>query len=75
MKKNTPLNVYKVTFVKNKVDSCKVVSDTAAGDNDAYEEYKGQLIYALIKAENESGAREKAEEIANVFLSASNAEV
>lgn len=61
------LHVYKVTFVKNQVDSCKLAEDISFGDNVTYQEYKGQLIHAFIKAESEAVAKEKAGEIAARF--------
>lgn len=62
------LLVYKVTFLKNQIESCKLAEDTSRDKGNTYQEYNGQLIFALIRAENETAAKEKANEIAQKFL-------
>lgn len=66
-KSNNNLHVYKVTFLKNQIDSCKLADDIFLEEGVSYQEYKGQLIYALIKAESETVAKEKANEIVGKF--------
>jgi len=68
IKTDKNLRVYKITFLKNHIDSCKLAEDTAQDKGNTYQEYNGQLIYALIRAENETAAKEKASEIAQKFL-------
>ena len=57
------MHIYKITFVKNKLDSCKVADDTVMEGTFTYQKHNGFLIYALIKADNEAKAREKAAEL------------
>ena len=57
------MQIYKVTFIKNKIDSCKVSADTIMEGSFTCEKHNGFLIYALIKAESETKAREKALEL------------
>lgn len=67
-KNDSGLHIYKITFVKNKIDSCKLADDIVLSENLTYQEYNGQLIFALIKAESETKAKEKAGEIAVKFV-------
>lgn len=67
IKTDNILRVYKVTFLKNQIESCKPAEDSSPGNGNTYQEYNGQLIYALINAESESAAKEKASEIAKKF--------
>ena len=57
------MHIYKITFVKNKIDSCKVADDTIMEGNYTCQQHNGFLIYALIKAENEAKAQERAVEL------------
>jgi hypothetical protein len=49
------MKVFKVIFAKNEVMACSQVTINLECDYN-YEHDKGQLIYALIKAENETDA-------------------
>jgi hypothetical protein len=59
--------IYKITFVKNKIDSCKIVYDTIT--EDTCEKHNGFLIYALVSAESEIKAREKADRLIKQIIS------
>ena len=65
------MHIFKLTFVKNEIDSCKVAHDAILDGNFACEEHHGYLIHALIKADSEDKARDKAREIA-ALVSAKN---
>ena len=56
------MKVFKVIFAKNEVMTCSEVNVNLEGNYD-YEHDRGQLIYALIKAENETDAVCKSYEI------------
>ena len=58
------LNIYKVIFAKNEIISCVRVEDNV----DSFGHYlyvhdKGQLIFAIIKAQNEAEAAAVAQQI------------
>jgi hypothetical protein len=58
------MNTYKVIFAKNEIISCdKVNEHLALSGQYRYEQDKGQLIYALIQADNEDEARSVADTI------------
>jgi hypothetical protein len=59
----TLMHLYKITFVKNKIDSCRVGDEIVMEGNFTYQKHNGFLIYMLVKAESESKAREKATEL------------
>jgi len=54
------MHIYKITFVKNKIDLCKIADETIMEGDCIFEQHKGFLIYALVKAENETKAKERA---------------
>jgi len=56
-------HIYKITFIKNKIDSCKIADDTVMDGNCTYQKHNDFLIYALIRAETEEKAQEKASEL------------
>ena len=62
------MQIYKITFVKNKIDSCRIANDTILEGSFTVEKHNGFLIYALIKAENEDQAREKTFELVKQIL-------
>ncbi|PQJ08953.1 hypothetical protein CJD36_021325 [Flavipsychrobacter stenotrophus] len=62
--------IYKVTFIKNKIDSCRLSVNTIMEGSYTCEQHNGFLIYALIKAENEAKARGKALELIEQVSSA-----
>ena len=63
------MNVYKVVFANNDVISCQVENTTIDWVGDYYYEHtKAKLIYAMIKAENETEAMGKSTVIINRFL-------
>jgi hypothetical protein len=60
------MNVYKVIFVQNEINSCKKVTDSASSYKSYhYEHDHGKLIYAIIKDESEDNARSIANNIIN----------
>ena len=62
------MHIYKITFVKNKMDSCKIADDTIMEGGFTYEKHNGFLIYALIKAKSDAKAWEKANELIKQIL-------
>jgi len=63
------MHIYKITFVKNKIDSCRLADNIIMEGRYTCEKHNGFLIHALIKAENEAKAREKASELIRQILS------
>jgi hypothetical protein len=59
------MNTYKIIFAKNTVMTCEIVNKVVLA-NDHYEQQKGHLIYAIIKAESEADAVNKANEMIKV---------
>ena len=57
------MNTYKIIFAWNEVLSCELLSKVVLGDEYYYEHDKGRLIYALVKAVNESDAISKCDKI------------
>ena len=57
------MHIYKIAFVKNKIDSCKIADDTIMEGSFTCQKHNGFLIYALIKAETEAKARDRAIEL------------
>ncbi len=57
------MHIYKITFIKNKIDSCKISDDTVMEGSFTCQKHNGFLIYALIKAKNETKAQERANEL------------
>lgn len=58
------MNVYKLIFAKNVVISCDLVSGKFELNEDyLYHQDKGQLIYAIVKADNEAEALNKGGQI------------
>jgi hypothetical protein len=62
------MQIYRITFIKNKADLCKIVNDTIKEGDITYEQYKGFLIYALVRAEDDAEARKKATELLEKFM-------
>ena len=60
------MHIYKITFVKNKIDSCKLVHGTIA--EDICQRHNGFLIYAIVRAETEIKAREKGDKLIKEFM-------
>jgi len=51
------MNIYKLTFARNKVFTCKEVSDRYSLNGIYHYEHKnGKLIYAIVKADSEPKA-------------------
>ncbi|MCD6013768.1 MAG: hypothetical protein K0Q79_3630 [Flavipsychrobacter sp.] len=51
------MNIYRITYIKNEVALCKEVNNTNEFNGIYhYEHDKGNLIYAIVKAENEENA-------------------
>lgn len=60
--------IYKVTFVKNKIDSCRAIVRSPVFEGDVmYEAHNNLLIYALIKAENETQAMDRANRLVSDY--------
>lgn len=57
------MHIYKITFIKNKIDQCKISDETKMEGDISFEKHHQFLIYALIKAESEPRARERAKEL------------
>ena len=58
------MNIYKVIFAKNEVISCDLISNKFELSEDyLYHHDKGQLIYAIIKANSEEDALNKSDQI------------
>ena len=58
------MHIYKIIFVSNTILSCKLSNKTIVMEGEyMYQQYRGQLIYAFVKAENEDSARQFAQEI------------
>ena len=63
------MNIYKIIFAKNAIVDCQVVDRKIKLNSDClYEHANGNLIYALIKAKNESEAITKSNEIIRDFV-------
>ena len=63
------MKMYKVIFAKNEVISCQQADPPVSFKGDYnYEWDKGQLIYALIRAENEAEAIGKSDDVVREFL-------
>jgi hypothetical protein len=61
--------VYKITFVKNSINSCRVINKYPQFDGHVvYESHNNRLIYALIKAENEPQALQDAERLITEYV-------
>jgi hypothetical protein len=59
------MSIYKIIFAKNEVISCKAIEEEVVLDGTYhYEQIKGCLIYALVKANTEK----EAYVIANVII-------
>ena len=62
------MHVYKIIFAMNTILSCRLTDSSVAMKGDLiYQQYKGQLIYALIRADSERKAKEKAKELIQQF--------
>jgi hypothetical protein len=59
------MHIYKITFIDNKIDSCKISTNTEMEGSYTYQQHNGRMIYVLIKADNEIQAKEKATELAH----------
>jgi len=57
------MNTYKVIFARNVVLSCVIENHAVLNKEYYYEHDKGQLMYALINAENEADAIHKSNKI------------
>jgi hypothetical protein len=55
--------IYKITFVKNSIASCRLADDAEIKGDVEVERYKDLLIHAMIKAADEAEAKAKAEEL------------
>lgn len=61
------MNTYKIIFAKNTVLSCEIVGNMLINSDHYYEHDKGQLIFALVHAENELDATNKGYKIIREF--------
>ncbi|MES2703191.1 MAG: hypothetical protein V4649_11155 [Bacteroidota bacterium] len=58
------MNIYKIIFAKNEIIACQVVSNTVALEGNCYyEQDRGQMIFAIVKAADERDARRFANNI------------
>lgn len=58
------MHIYKISFLKNEVLSIMEAAPETHFDGSVfYEEIKGQLIFAIVKAKSKEGAAEIAKEI------------
>jgi len=57
------MNVYKVNFDNNNATSAQVFHQRFDHDTEYYYQYMGQIIYAMVKAEDEQKAREAAQKL------------
>lgn len=58
------MNIYKLIFAKNAVISCDLMTNRFELSQDyLYHQDKGQLIYAIVKADNEAEALNKSVQI------------
>lgn len=58
------MSVFRIVFAKNEIISCKETTHDLLSDIPYYEHKNGQVIFALVKAENEEDATAKARTIA-----------
>jgi len=57
------MNTYKVIFARNEPLSCEITNKVILNGDYDYKHDKGQLIYALIKADSEEDALNKSDKI------------
>jgi hypothetical protein len=65
--------VYKITFVKNRIESCNIAEQKAMKESYIIQQYNGSLIHAFIKAESMEVAQARALELISQQLSSSGA--
>lgn len=61
------MNTYKINFAKNTILSCEHVGKMLLNSDHYYEHDRGQLIFALVHAENELEAINKAYKLIKEF--------
>lgn len=59
------MNSYKVSFANNKVMNSQVSNQKFDHDSEYYYEYMGQIMYALVRANNEEDAKNAAKRLIN----------
>ncbi|MCD6064659.1 MAG: hypothetical protein K0R82_2570 [Flavipsychrobacter sp.] len=55
---------YHIVYAKNRIVSCSETKEKNGGDEPYYEHNRGQLSFAIVKADNESQARSIAKYLA-----------
>jgi hypothetical protein len=58
------MKYYHVVYAKNRIVSCSETKEKTAGREPYYEHNKGQLSFAIVRADNESQARSIAKYLA-----------
>jgi hypothetical protein len=58
------MRYYRVVYAKNRIISCEETLEKIVGEEPYYEHNKGQLKFAIIRADNESQARSIAKYLA-----------